>query len=105
MVSNVRDTKSAVEEAVDAVNDAAHTASDKISDGIEEAARTASRFGQKLRENGADLQDELLDAGERFSDGAKRIGDVAAEQIRAHPLAAFGIAFAIGVVATRLMRR
>jgi ElaB/YqjD/DUF883 family membrane-anchored ribosome-binding protein len=105
MVSNVRDTKSAVEEAVDAVNDAAHTASDKISNGIEEATRTASRFGQKLRENGADLQDELLDAGERFSDGAKRIGDVAAEQIRAHPLAAFGIAFAIGVVATRLMRR
>lgn len=105
MVTNVRDTKSAVDAATDAVNDAAHVAADKISNGLDEAARGASRFSQRLRENGADLQDELLDAGERFSEGAKRIGDVAAEQIRAHPLAAFGIAFAIGVVATRLMRR
>ncbi len=105
MVSNVRDTKPALDDAADAISDAAHAAAGKISDGIDEATRSASRFSQRLRENGAHLQDDLLDAGERFGDGAKRIGEVAAEQIRAHPLAAFGIAFAIGVVATRLMRR
>ena len=36
--------------------------------------------------------------------GAKQFGDAAAEQIREHPLAAFGIAFAAGVLLSRLLR-
>ena len=92
-------------ESHSSIEDAAHTVAGKIGDGIDEAARTASRFSQRLRANSEVLQDELGDAGERIADGAKRIGDIAAEQIRAHPLAAFGVAFAIGVVATRLLRR
>lgn len=105
MANNVRETKSSIDEAADAAGNAAHTVAGKISEGIDEAARSAHRFSQRLRNNGANLQEDLLEAGERFGDGAKRIGDVAAEQIRAHPLAAFGIAIAIGVVATRLLHR
>jgi ElaB/YqjD/DUF883 family membrane-anchored ribosome-binding protein len=105
MASNARETKQVLDDAADTISDAAHSTADKISDGIDDAARAANRFTQRIRENGAQLQDELLDASERFGDGARRIGEVAAEQIRAHPLAAFGIAFAVGVVASRLMRR
>ena len=78
---------------------------DQISNGIDEVARKASRFTERLRENGSALNDELSAAGERFGDGAKRFGSVASEQIRAHPLAAIGIAVAAGVIVSRLMRR
>jgi ElaB/YqjD/DUF883 family membrane-anchored ribosome-binding protein len=95
-----------------AISDAAEAASSMtgklagtISEGLEEAARTASRFSGKLRENGAHLHDELSAASERFGDGAKRLGNVTSEQIRAHPWAAVGIAVAVGVIASRLMRR
>jgi len=63
------------------------------------------KFGAKLRANGAHLEDELREAGERISEGAKQFGGAAAEQIRAHPLAAFGIAFAAGVLLSRALRR
>lgn len=78
---------------------------DQISNGIDEVARKASRFTERLRENGSALNDELSAASERFGDGAKRLGSVASEQIRAHPLAAIGIAVAAGVIVSRLMRR
>ena len=104
-MDNTRETRNALDEAAYVASVAAHGMAEKIGNGIDEAARTANRLGQRLRENGAMLQEELADAGERFADGAKRISDVASEQIRAHPLAAFGVAFLIGVVATRLMRR
>lgn len=78
---------------------------DTVTATADEAVRSAKRFGERLRANGAALQEELGDAGEQFVDGARRIGGIAAEQIRAHPLAAFGIAFAVGVVAARLLRR
>ena len=97
-MSNARETHTSL-------GDTAQSVAGSIGEGIDEAARTASRFGDRLRANGAVLQEELGDAGERLAEGAKRIGDIAAEQIRAHPLAAFGIAFAVGVVATRLLRR
>jgi ElaB/YqjD/DUF883 family membrane-anchored ribosome-binding protein len=79
--------------------------SDQISDGIDEVARTASRFSERLRSNAGALHEDLSAAGERFGDGAKRLGTVASEQIRAHPLAAVGIAVAAGILVSRLMRR
>ena len=78
---------------------------DQISDGIDQVARTASRFSERLRNNGSALHEELSAAGERFGDGAKRLGSVASDQIRAHPLAAIGIAVAAGVLLSRLSRR
>ena len=78
---------------------------DQISSGIDEVTRSASRFSERLRNNGSALQEELSAASERFGEGAKRMGSVATEQIRAHPLAAIGIAVAAGVIVSRLMRR
>lgn len=100
-MSRARET----DDTLDTLAAGAKAAAGNVGDGIDEAARTARRFSERLRANGAVLQEELGEAGEQFVDGAKRIGDIAAEQIRAHPLAAFGIAFAVGVIATRLLRR
>lgn len=97
-------TKSATT-PVDADTNVASKMADQISTGIEEVTRSASRFGERLRENGSALNEELSAASERFGEGAKRFGTVASEQIRAHPLAAVGIAVAAGVVVSRLMRR
>src|SRR3982751_4351747 len=96
-MSTLRDTKQAVGDVSDEVAEAARGSAD--------AARTEfSRLGAKLRANGARLEEDLADARERLSDGAKQFGDAAAEQIREHPLAAFGIAFAAGVLLSRLLR-
>lgn len=63
-----------------------------------------SRISDSVRANSARLNEELHEATERFSEGARKFSDAAVEQIRAHPLAAFGIAFACGIVASRLLR-
>ena len=87
-MANTRDSHKSLDEAADMIGSAAHGVAGKIGDGIDEAARTANRFSQRLRENGTLLQEQLGDAGERFADGAKRVGGIAAEQIRALQLAA-----------------
>ncbi|MEO7934818.1 MAG: hypothetical protein ABIR27_01020 [Dokdonella sp.] len=93
------------EKLIDSGASVASNVADQISDGIDQVARTASRFSERLRHNGSALQDELSAAGERFGDGAKRFGSVATDQIRAHPIAAIGIAVAAGVLLSRLTRR
>lgn len=71
----------------------------------EESSRSEMhKLGAKLRANGAELEDQLREAGERFAQGAKTFSAAAAEQVRAHPLAAFGIAFAAGIVVSRWLR-
>ncbi len=82
---------------------------DDIGQTAEEALESTREELRKLREklhrNGAQLEDELRDAGERFAEGARTFGNAAAEQVRAHPLAAFGIAFAAGYILSRALRR
>ncbi len=97
-------TKSS-EKLIDSGASAAGNVADQISEGIDQVARSASRFSERLRSNGSALQEELSAAGERFGDGAKRFGSIASEQIRAHPIAAVGIAVAAGVLLSRLTRR
>ena len=92
-------------DAADAAGSMTGKLAGKISDGLDEAAKSASRFSERLRRNGAHLQEELFEAGDRFSGGAKRLGSVTSEQIRAHPWAAIGIAAAVGFVVSRAMRR
>ena len=91
--------------ATDDGGSVASKVADQISSGIDEVTRSASRFSERLRSNGSALNDELSAAGERFGEGAKRFSAVASEQIRAHPLAAIGVAVAAGVIVSRLMRR
>lgn len=100
-----RQERKAVEDAADAASSISSKIAGKISDGLDEAAKSASRFSEKLRNNGAQLHEELAAAGDRFGDGAKRLSSVTSDQIRAHPWAAIGIAIAVGAVASRLLRR
>ena len=83
--------------------------SEQIANGADEINDTAGgelhNLRAKLRANGAQLEDDLRDAGARFADGAKKFGEAAAEQVRENPLAAFGIAFAAGLVVSRWLRR
>jgi ElaB/YqjD/DUF883 family membrane-anchored ribosome-binding protein len=97
-MATVREMKQQIEDAGEDVVDAAG----------ETAEATRSEFRRlraKLRANGANLEDELREAGERFAEGAKTFGTAAVEQVRAHPLAAFGVAFAAGFVLSRAFRR
>lgn len=90
------------------VRDTLEEAGESIADAAKGSAKTArnefGKLGAKLRANGARLEDELQDARERIGEGARKFGDAAAEQIREHPLAAFGVAFAAGVVLSRILR-
>ena len=77
---------------------------DAARESVEELRSELHRLRAKLRENEAQLEEELRGASQRFADGARTFGTAAAEQIRQHPLAAFGIAFAAGVLVSRLLR-
>jgi ElaB/YqjD/DUF883 family membrane-anchored ribosome-binding protein len=97
-MATVREVKQQLDEAADDVGSAA-----------QESAQAANgefhRLREKLRSNGAQLEDDLRDAGARFAEGARKFGDAAVEQVREHPLAAFGVAFAAGLVVSRWLRR
>jgi ElaB/YqjD/DUF883 family membrane-anchored ribosome-binding protein len=96
-MATVRDMKQQIDEAGADVAEAAR-------EGVETTTGEFHRLRAKLRSNGAHLEDELRDAGERFAEGAKKFSEAATEQVREHPLAAFGIAFAAGVVVSRWLR-
>ncbi len=97
VMASVREVKQKLDEAGTETAEAAK-------ESMESLRGELHRLKEKLRANGAQLEDDLQDAGERFVDGAKKFGSAAAEQIREHPLAAFGVAFAAGVVLSRLFR-
>jgi len=53
----------------------------------------------------ADLEQQLRDAGERLRETARDLGAIASDQMRRHPMAAFGVAFVAGMTLARLLRR
>lgn len=77
---------------------------DAARESVDELRSELHRLRTKLRDNEARLEDELRMAKQRFADGARSFGAATTEQIRQHPLAAFGIAFAAGVLVSRLLR-
>lgn len=97
-MASVREVKQKLDEAG---ADAAET----MKEDTEHLRGELHRLRAKLRANGAKLEDDLREAGDRFADGAKKFSAAATEQIREHPLAAFGVAFAAGVVISRWLRR
>ncbi|HEY6943030.1 hypothetical protein [Dokdonella sp.] len=97
-MANVREMKHQLGEAGEDVAEAA-------GESIEAMRGELRRLREKLRANGAHLEEELREAGERFAEGAKTFGSAAAEQVKAHPMAAFGIAFAAGFILSRALRR
>lgn len=96
-MASVREVKQKLDEA------GAETV-DATKEDVEHLRGELHRLREKLRANGARLEDELRDAGDRLAGGAKKFSAAATEQIREHPLAAFGIAFAAGIVISRLLR-
>lgn len=96
-MASVREAKQRLDEVGAEVGEAARESTEQLRDELR-------RLRAKLRANGAKLEDDLHDAGERFVDGAKKFSTAAAEQVREHPLAAFGIAFVAGVVVSRWLR-
>lgn len=96
-MANMRDAK----EHLSAAGDEAAASAEA---GAEAASGEIRKLKAKLRANSEELQDNLRDAGDRFAEGAQTFSTTAREQIREHPLAAAGIAFAAGVVLARLLR-
>lgn len=97
-MANVREVKQSIDDAGDAVSEAGSESARAVK-GELHALR------EKLRANTAHLEEELRDASDRFVEGTRTFRAAAVEQVREHPLAAFGVAFAAGVIVTRLMRR
>lgn len=85
-------------------NDANDELGTTVREGVANVKEEFDHLRAKLRSNGAHLEDELRDAGARFSDGAKKLAEAAAAQVREHPMAAFGVAFAAGLVVSRWLR-
>lgn len=97
-MASVREVKQDLDETRERVGNDAHSIKDSASEEMQS-------LREKLRANGEQLEDELRDAGARIADGAKTFSDAATDQIRENPLIAFGVAFAAGLVISRLLRR
>ena len=67
---------------------------DKVADSIDEMGDRISTMEQQLRE-----------AGDALMENARKLSEAASKQVQLHPLAAFGIAFLVGVTAAKMMRR
>ncbi|MEO8458978.1 MAG: hypothetical protein ABI451_00480 [Dokdonella sp.] len=103
-MATTREIKGAAEEAGNHAAEAAQSVGNTIKNGIDKTTGELHHLRDRLSANGAHLEDELRDAGKRFSEGAKKFSEAAGEQVREHPLAAFGIAFAAGLIVSRWLR-
>jgi len=83
--------------------------SDKQTEQLKDAARTAAdgfrQAAEGLRDAAHAAGDELAQAGSAAARGAHDLWDQAGDAIRKNPMAAFGIAFAAGILLAKLMRR
>lgn len=89
-------------------NDTTSTAVNRSREHLTEAARSASdgfrKAADDLRTAAGKAGEELSEAGAAASRGAQDLMGQAEDAIRKNPLAAAGIAFAAGLVLSRLMR-
>ncbi len=103
-MSTAHEIKNATDKASSHAAEAAEIVGDKIKNGIDQTTGELHRLRNRISANGAHLEEELRDAGQRFADGARKFSDAAGEQIREHPVAAFGIAFTAGLIVSRWLR-
>lgn len=66
---------------------------------------TVQRLAQKAHEAVDRLEQTLGSSSERVMGMQEEYGEMARDQVRANPLAAVGIAFAVGVVFSKLFMR
>ena len=87
-------TKSTVEDIATRARHRVDATADKVDENIEDVA---DRF--------ADIEAQLRDAGDRLLESARVLSAEASKHTRQHPLTAIGIAFAAGIVVSKLLRR
>ena len=87
-------TKSTVEDIAARARHRVDAAADTVDENIDEVA---DRF--------ADIEAQLRLAGDRLIENARVLSAEASKHTRLHPLTAIGIAFAAGVVVSKLLRR
>ena len=88
------ETAAAASQSTEHLRDAARAAADgfrQAAEGLRGATRVAG--------------EELSEAGAAAARGASDLWDQAGDAIRKNPMAAFGVAFAAGLVISRLLRR
>jgi len=68
-------------------------------------ANTVQRLAQRAHEAVDRLEQTLGSSQETVMGWQQEYGDMAREQVRANPLAAVGIAFAVGIVFSKLFMR
>ena len=66
---------------------------------------TVQRLAQRAHEAVDRLESTVSSGSERVMGWQHEYGDMAREQVRANPLAAVGIAFAVGIVFSKLFMR
>jgi ElaB/YqjD/DUF883 family membrane-anchored ribosome-binding protein len=66
---------------------------------------TVRRYAQKAHESVDKLEQMLGSSTERVMGMQEEYGEMAREQVRANPLAAVGVAFAVGIVFSKLFMR
>ena len=91
--------------ATDTINTTTGQSAEHLRDAARAAAEGFRQAADGLRGAGRAATDELSEAGAAAARGASDLWDQAGEAIRRNPMAAFGIAFAAGLVLSRLSRR
>ena len=86
--------KSTASDVAGKVRNGVDMAQDKIEDSVDSLS---ARLGS--------LEQLWKEYGDLMIKNAKELGTAAEKQVRANPLAAFGIAFGAGIVLARLLRR
>lgn len=77
----------------------------KLHNGIDAADERIDEAVDAFSVRLAKLEDRLREQGDKLLSNARDARDSASEQVRAHPLAAFGVAFVAGITIARLFRR
>jgi ElaB/YqjD/DUF883 family membrane-anchored ribosome-binding protein len=91
------------------VSNEATAAAGQSTEHLRDAARAAAdgfrQAAEGLRGATRAAGEELSEAGAAAARGASDLWDQAGDAIRKNPMAAFGVAFAAGLVISRLLRR
>jgi len=66
---------------------------------------TVQRLAQRAHEAVDRLEQNLSTGSERMMGWQQEYGDMAREQVRTNPLAAVGVAFAVGIIFSKLFMR
>jgi len=88
----------------ESIRETAANASDKAHASIERVTSSAHHAVDRVAAAASSAAERLSGANQRFASSTQEWRDEAAEYVRAKPMTAVGIAFAVGFVLSRLTR-